>query len=327
MNRSAAVLLLTLVLGACVAASADGDKRNNYEYEHEPKDYECHLAKPWRYKTHECPTCQSNAGCIETKCSDSYEGKADVKINLKCLFGGKIGFVAVSYWDGYKHVCVNNQNGHKYDKFIKLYNLKCKELPKLRFIVQNKWWYNPYGKDLKISDSCYDKCTKGKPCHTCIFKDIHIPHCKKYCKKDKCDTYHKKECPHDDHCFEYKKEYDYVKVTLKEECREKYSYIAVSYDDYHYGDKSIDYKSSDDHDLSFKAECKSKFKWFFEDYKYYNKYAPKYPSYGDKCYDYFKHGKACNQCGPYKGHVPECKEPHHDEHKKDDDHKKEKKDD
>jgi hypothetical protein len=26
--------------------------------------------------------------------------------------------------------------------------------------------------DLEISDSCYDKCTKGKPCHTCVFKDV-----------------------------------------------------------------------------------------------------------------------------------------------------------
>lgn len=129
-----------------------------------------------------------------------------------------------------------------------LSNLKCKDLEKveLRFIVQNKWWYNPHGKvraihgnegttqacsddcqrmrlgqqhltrqpqrrakslisallycsqvaaeagcelslpcilsllqrcglyaqDLEISDSCYDKCTKGKPCHTCEFKDV-----------------------------------------------------------------------------------------------------------------------------------------------------------
>ena len=26
--------------------------------------------------------------------------------------------------------------------------------------------------DLDHDDICYDKCTKGKPCHTCIFKDV-----------------------------------------------------------------------------------------------------------------------------------------------------------
>jgi hypothetical protein len=32
-----------------------------------------------------------------------------VKIDLKCLFGKRIGFVAVSYYKGHEHVCVNNQ--------------------------------------------------------------------------------------------------------------------------------------------------------------------------------------------------------------------------
>ena len=36
--------------GACVAASAEGGKRNDYKYEHEPKSKECRLSKPWRYK-------------------------------------------------------------------------------------------------------------------------------------------------------------------------------------------------------------------------------------------------------------------------------------
>lgn len=40
--------------------------------------------------------------------------------------------------------------GYKYEKYIVLSNLKCEDLskskmPKLRFIVQNKWWYNPKG--------------------------------------------------------------------------------------------------------------------------------------------------------------------------------------
>jgi hypothetical protein len=141
--------------------------------------------------------------------------------------------------------------GYSYDKKIVLSKLKCKDLEKveLRFIVQNKWWFNPHGKvraingnegttqacsddcqrmqlgqqhlirqpqrrakslisallyhsqvaaellkqamscanpcilsllqrfglyaqDLEISDSCYDKCTKGKPCHSCEFKGV-----------------------------------------------------------------------------------------------------------------------------------------------------------
>lgn len=28
--------------------------------------------------------------------------------------------------------------------------------------------------DLEKDDICYDKCTKGKPCHTCIFKDVSL---------------------------------------------------------------------------------------------------------------------------------------------------------
>jgi hypothetical protein len=28
--------------------------------------------------------------------------------------------------------------------------------------------------DLDKYDICYDKCTKGKPCHTCIFKDVSL---------------------------------------------------------------------------------------------------------------------------------------------------------
>ena len=28
--------------------------------------------------------------------------------------------------------------------------------------------------DLEKDDICYDKCTKGKPCHTCIFEDVSL---------------------------------------------------------------------------------------------------------------------------------------------------------
>ena len=68
---------------------------------------------------------------------------------MPCSWAASVVFsLIVSLLDArlneYYHCCTCS--GHKYDKFIKLYNLKCKELPKLRFIVQNKWWYNPYGK-------------------------------------------------------------------------------------------------------------------------------------------------------------------------------------
>ena len=201
--------------GACVAASADGDKDYDDKYEHEKHEKQCRRSKkPWSYEcamyhawqepepciavcawhavppetsnqqvinyligmlpaypfqqitshtchivelsgslclcsTYGCPTCKSNAGCIETTCSKDYEGKADVstcmlhpctllicgvqhhcmpaptprklaisrrfqcelqvKIDLKCLFGKRIGFVAVSYDNGDEDVCVNNQ--------------------------------------------------------------------------------------------------------------------------------------------------------------------------------------------------------------------------
>jgi hypothetical protein len=319
MDRSAAVLLLTLVLGVCVAASAD-DKHYDDSYEHEKPEKVCRRSKkPWSYDTYGCPTCKSNAGCIKTECSEHYEGKADVTIDVKCLFGEHFGFVAVSYKDGGEHVCVNNQEGHDYMRYITLEKLKCsKPMPKLRFIVQDKRWWNSEGKDLDKYDSCHDKCTKGKPCHTCIFKDIRIPDCKKWCKHDKCDP-DKKWCPKPKdvvHCFDYEAKRNYVKVTLKKDCRKEYSHIAVSYDEYDHGHKAVDYKYTyDDHkDYSFKAECDTYFTWFFEDKDYYNPYAPTYPSHDDECYQYFVHGKACNQCGPYKKRLPEC---YHDEYKKD----------
>ena len=28
--------------------------------------------------------------------------------------------------------------------------------------------------DLESSDCCYDKCTHGKPCHTCEFKEVSL---------------------------------------------------------------------------------------------------------------------------------------------------------
>jgi len=63
----------------------------------------------------------------------------------------------------------------------------------LRFIVQDKWWYNPEGKELDSGDVCYSSCTHGKPCHTCEFKfkdtHLYIPKCNMDdCKQQpKCD--------------------------------------------------------------------------------------------------------------------------------------------
>jgi hypothetical protein len=314
MGRSAVVLLLTLVLGAFAAAHAeDYDKSVAYP-EDEKNEKRCSMGKPLRYSTYGCPTCKRDDKCVKTKCSD-YDGKADVTIDLKCLFGGKIGFVAVSYKDGKDYKCVNNQKGYSYDKKIVLSGLKCKDLSEkveLRFVVQNKWWYNPHGKDLEVSDSCYDKCTHGKPCHTCEFKEIYIPKCENYdCKKPMCDYKNKHECPKEmDKCFEYEQYEHYVKVTMKKDCHKKMKHVACSYKDYEEEeDKSMDHKYSDkDYTFSFKAACKSKFKWYSEDDYFVNKDAPTYPSHDDdKCYKYFEHGKVCDQCGPYEVYVPDCK--------------------
>ena len=54
-----------------MAASADGDKRNNYGYEHEPKDYECHLAKPWRYKCVNMAPCTALLSLLPTQHTQS----------------------------------------------------------------------------------------------------------------------------------------------------------------------------------------------------------------------------------------------------------------
>lgn len=324
MGRSALVLLLTLVLGAFVAAHADVynyDQLTAYP-EGESDEKWCSRKQPFRYPTWKCPTCKRNDHCVKTECNEAYDGKAKVTIDLKCLFpGGKIGFVAVSYKDGkdkdgkdiYK--CENNQNGRKYDKYIYLSNLKCEDLSKskLRFIVQNKWWYNPEGKDLEISDSCYDKCTHGKPCHTCEFPNVDIPECKNYCKKPMCDHTHKKDCPEQkemDDCFEYQSHKNHVQVKFKEECHHKMKHVACSYHDK--GEKKFTHheysdKSDKDRYFSFDAPCNAGMKWYFED-DYWNKDAPKCPSQGDSCYEYFKYGNYCNQCGPYHPvHVPDCK--------------------
>lgn len=306
MGRSAAVLLLTLVLGTFVAAHAGGD--NNDWPKDEKNEKQCSLKQPFRYSTWECPTCNRNNHCVKTKCS-IYDGKADVEIDLNCLFGGKIGFVAVSYGN----VCTTNQKGDK--KKIVLSGLKCEDLKngdvELRFIVQNKWWYNSEGKDLEASDCCYDKCTHGKPCHTCEFKQIYIPACDSYnCKKPMCEP-EKPECPKKmDECFEYEQHDGYVKVKFNKDCHKKMKHVACSYHD---SDKdkqtSIDHWYSDnDSDFWFKASCKSDIKWYFEDDSRRNKDAPKCPSKDDDyCYPYFKDGKVCDQCGPYPVHVPDCK--------------------
>lgn len=306
MGRSAAALLLTLVLGTFATAHATGEKWP----EDEPDEKKCSLKQPLRYHTEPCPTCKRNDKCIKTKCSD-YDGKADVTIDLNCLFGGKIGFVAVSYKDDGTDKCVNNQKGYSYDKKIVLSKLKCKDLEKveLRFIVQNKWWFNPHGKDLEISDSCYDKCTKGKPCHSCEFKGIYIPECENHdCKKPMCDYENKHECPKDlKKCFEYEQHKHYVKVTMKKDCHKMMKHVACSYKDEMDKHKSIDHKYSDkDGYFSFKAACKSEIKCYFEDDYHVNNDAPKHPSKDDECYKYFKHGNVCNQCGPYEVHVPKC---------------------
>jgi hypothetical protein len=318
MHRSAAILLLTLVLGAFVAASAgDGhDDRNDYDYDREPRMKQCRLKKPWRYLTHGCPTCNLNGGCITTTCHSSYDGKADVSINLKCLFGHNVGFVAVSY----NNVCVNNQKGWKYDDTIVLSNLDCTSLPMLRFIVQDKWWFNKDGKELEISDSCYDKCTKGKPCHTCVFDNVSIPACDHYnCRF--CNPANKEVCPTMlDNCFDFDRKYDYVKVTLKNKCRKAYSHIAVSYTGKDGKPNCADQTCKGDHDyVSFKAACKSSFTWFLEDKWHLNTMAPKCPvPVGDACASYFHPENVCDQCGPFGPvWVPDCKKrDHHDGHDK-----------
>jgi hypothetical protein len=316
MGRSAAVLLLTLVLGAFVAAHAGGD--DNDWPKGEKNEKQCSLKQPFRYTTWECPTCKRNDHCVKTKCSD-YDGKADVEIDLNCLFGGKIGFVAVSYGN----VCTTNQKGDK--KKIVLSGLKCEDLKngdvELRFIVQNKWWYNSKGRDLESSDCCYDKCTHGKPCHTCEFKEVYIPACDNYnCKKPMCEYKNKHECPGKNEmheCFKYEPYEDYVKVSMKKDCHKRMKHVACSYYDYQKKDEetSKEHNWSDkDDDFWFKAACNSPFKWVFEDDSYCNrdKYAPTYPPNNDKCRHYFDGGKVCNQCGCNEPvYVPDCKKKGH----------------
>jgi hypothetical protein len=61
--------------------------------------------------------------------------------------------------------CWLTHRGYKYEKEIKLYNLKCKKLPKLRFIVQNKWWFNPHGKVHAVDVCTYRKWACSCACH------------------------------------------------------------------------------------------------------------------------------------------------------------------
>jgi hypothetical protein len=315
MGRSTAVLLLTLVLGAFAAAHA-GVYYDDWSKE--PNENKCSLKQPsLRYTTYGCPTCDTKPECIKTECSKD-DGKADVKFNLKCMFGGNVKFAAVSY----KDVCYNNVNvnkwGTSYGEELVLPKISCKELPKmmeLRFIVQDKWWYNPLGKALEKGDCCYDKCIHGKPCHTCEFiKKINIPACDHYnCKKPMCDT-DKPYCPEKekmDKCFDYdRSDEKYVKVTFKKDCHKMMKHFACSYHDYDNDhEKSVEHKWSDNTVFSFKAKCESSFKWFFEDDNYVNQFAPNYPSPGDKCWDYFNGGKICNRCGCDKPvYVGKCKE-------------------